>query len=513
MSNDFWEDDSTPVQRAPKAKPKRDQVRAVRRDSFDRVAWEQALGNTPVLREQVTALEVDFITSPAAYEDLFNLLNQGAPLFHGEQEVVDEYVPQYEMLRGAYEHSEEFNQLRRHTIYDQYKTITAMVDMADAFRKAFEDLQKWLEEHPPFCPWPPEGGGGDGPGGEPGQPGDGPGDDGTEEGPEEGGGGPGKYPVEIPSVITDALVMATHDATQQLNEEAALITSYGVDDGQLQRMSYEERRGLMDRLDDAKLRKFANMLGGFRLMGDAERRRKILHAPAEVVDVKFGNDLTKLIPQELNNLAIPELEEMFWIRYARHALMLKETRGVERAGKGPIIVVCDESDSMSDPVDVEGNTREMWSKAVSLALCDQAKRDKRDFIYIGFSSKNQQYRVDFPGGVAPIWKVIEFVEHFFAGGTHYETPLQQAMEIVDGYLKASKPCPDVVFITDGQCRVSSEFISEWREMRDRADARCYGFQIGGDPYAHQMKDLVDRSVSLSKLNANPEGVADLFRTV
>jgi len=497
VSNDFWDDDSTPVERAPKAKPKRDQVRAVRRDSFDRVAWEQALGNTPALRQQVTELEIDFITSPPAYEDLFNLLNQGAPLFHGEQQMVDEFMAQYEMLRGAYEHSEEFNHLRRHTMYDQYKTVSAMVDMADAFRKAFEDLQKWLEEHPPYCPWPPQGGGGeDGEGGEPGEE-----------------GGEPAYPIEIPSVITDALVMATHDATQQLNEEAALMAAYGVDDGELQRMSYEERRALAEDLDKEKLREFAKMLGPFRMTGDTERRRKILHAPGEVVDVKFGNDLTKLMPQELNNLVIPELEESFWIRYARHALMLKETRGTERAGKGPIMVVCDESDSMSTVLDAQGNTREMWSKAVSLALCDQAKRDKRDFIYIGFSSASQQFRMDFPGGVAPIRKVIEFVEHFFAGGTHFETPLSQAMEIVDDYLKAGKPHPDIVFVTDGECRVKPEFVTEWREMRDRADARCYGFQIGGSPYAHQMKDLVDRSVSLSKLNAHPEGVADLFRTI
>ena len=89
----------------------------------------------------------------------------------------------------------------------------------------------------------------------------------------------------------------------------------------------------------------------------------------------------------------------------------------------------------------------------------------------------------------------------------------RAMGIVDSYLKAGKPSPDIVFITDDQCRVPAEFVTQWREMRERSDARCYGFQIGGSPYSNTMKDLVDRSVSLSKLNAHPEGVADLFRTI
>ena len=49
-------------------------------------------------------------------------------------------------------------------------------------------------------------------------------------------------------------------------------------------------------------------------------------------------------------------------------------------------------------------------------------------------------------------------------------------------------------------------------MRTSADVRCYGVQIGGSPNSI-MRSLVDRAISLDRLNANPAGMAELFQTV
>ena len=35
-------------------------------------------------------------------------------------------------------------------------------------------------------------------------------------------------------------------------------------------------------------------------------------------------------------MAIPEFEEMFWLRYVKHELLLKKPHGSEKAGQGPI---------------------------------------------------------------------------------------------------------------------------------------------------------------------------------
>jgi uncharacterized protein with von Willebrand factor type A (vWA) domain len=310
---------------------------------------------------------------------------------------------------------------------------------------------------------------------------------------------------------TEQLRQGAMQAKNELDEESAQLGGWGNEPGELQRMSFEERRALAQRIAGSRLHKFAEMLGAFRFSMDAERRRKIKHAPEEVYDYELGNDLTRLPEQELANLAVPELADMFWQRWAQHELLNAKLRGTERAGQGPIIVVCDESGSMGTAVQ-GGHSREAWSKALSLALCDQAKRGKRDFIYVGFASWSQQWEMRFEGGRAPISQVIDFTEHFFNGGTSYEEPLTRAMEIVQEYEADGKDRPDIVFITDDECDVHDHFIEQWRKVKERAAMTVYGITIGGARFG-TMKQLADRTFAIDTHNATPHGIKDLFREI
>lgn len=485
MTEDFWADEPEPIEREYWGR--RTKIRSVKRDSYDQTEWAMLLGNTPAVRQNVADLELDFPTSPPAYEDLYHLLFRNSPAFEDEREMVDDYRPQWHLLAST-ETSDDFQFLRKFTTYDAYYTTQALLDLADPLRKAFEEMQRALEDSAPFCPWPPEGGAGQ------------PGDEGDD------------IDVEAPGAALAALVHAMHKTADELEAEQELIEAYGVEDGELKHMSFDERRALTRELSQNKLGALAKLLGQWRPFANAERRRKVVHAPGEVVGYTVGNDLTALAPEEFTNLVVPELEDLFWVRYARRELWIEKTRGFERAGQGPIIVVCDESQSMESAVDNHGNTREMWSKALSLALSDQARRDGRDFIYIGFSSQNQVWSTKFVNGKGSLAQVKDFVTHFFNGGTHFERPLRQAMDVVTGYERAGKPKPDILFITDGACSVPEGFVDEWRKMRVSADVRCYGVQIGGSPNS-TMNNLVDRAISLSRLNADPAGMADLFRTI
>ncbi len=168
-----------------------------------------------------------------------------------------------------------------------------------------------------------------------------------------------------------------------------------------------------------------------------------------------------------------------------------------------MIVVCDESYSMSVNADSEGNTREAWSKALALALADQARRSDRDFAYIGFSNADQQWQLDFPGGKTPIEKVLDLAEHFFAGGTHYERPLTMALDLVEKHLAEGRDRPDIVFITDDECRVSTDFVATFADARSRADARVYGIQIGSASMADALRSLCDRVIPVANLVSLP----------
>jgi len=86
---DFWEDETAePFESVENVS--RTKIRSVRRDLFDKEAWDQLLGNTPAVRQNVADLEMLFPTSSPAYEDLFNLLFRNSPTFESESEMVDE---------------------------------------------------------------------------------------------------------------------------------------------------------------------------------------------------------------------------------------------------------------------------------------------------------------------------------------------------------------------------------------------------------------------------------------
>lgn len=495
----------------------------VKRDVFDKMSWGGMLGSVERLAEEVDRIEAEYAQSPAAMEDLFNLLYQGDPGFVSAEVILPEYLANLDLLRELSE-SAEFQALREETRYDDYAAVFALLSMEDDLRKAFARVQDKRERQAQAAAQEQQA------------------QEALQEAMQaaqdaaQSGQGQQQAGEALQQAMGDAqaaqaqaqAAAAAHDAAAQdavvgmagaaqrakaeLDGEKEMMAAHGLGDGDLQRMSFGERKALAERIKRSRMAKFAKMIGSTREFANAERRRKIKHAPEEFVDFEVGNDLTRLAPSEVVNLAIPEIEELFWLRHARHQLLLRK-KGSRKLRQGPIVVVCDESWSMTTPLDTEGNTREAWSKAITLSLLDQAKRGGRDFYYIGFASPNEQWRLDCPKGVAPIEKVLEFTEHFFGGGTEYERPLTMALELIEEALAQGRDRPDVVFLTDDECMTRDEFVETFREARVRADAHVYGIQLGPAKVSSTMRALCDRVIPVSSLVTLPEAAKDLFRQI
>lgn len=486
---------------------------AVGRDFFDRMEWSGMHDSIDRLRQEIDRVAAEHPQAPPAFEDLFNLLYQGDPTFVEAEQMLPEFLANLDLLQGLAQ-TEEFKMLQDQTRYDAYSAVFAVLEMEDQLRRAFESVKDKREAQQQAAQAAQEAAQGLAEALAQGQQGEAL--DGAVQAAQQAAADQAKAAADHATAQRDAMNNLTSGATQaksSLDEEDSMMGGYGVGDGDLQKMSFQERQALAKKMRNSRLKKFAAMLGQHRPFADAERRHKVKHAPAEVHDFTLGNDLTKLVPSQMQMLAMPETEELFWLRYVRRELLVKEVRGEEHLGQGPIVVVCDESLSMDAALDVHGNTREAWSKAVSLALCDQAKASGRDFTYIGFASERQQVRIDFPGGRSPIEKVLEFTEHFFSGGTHYERPLTMALETIAEHTAAGRDRADIVFITDDECRVPAAFIEAFRTARTKAEAKVYGIQIGRTSLDNALTNLCDRVISITKLNAGPEGVRDLYRQI
>lgn len=320
----------------------------------------------------------------------------------------------------------------------------------------------------------------------------------------------------VAPAIRTAIRRATAQAAEAAHEEDALMRAWGLDPGQLERMSFEERALLAERLRTGRLGQFADLIGRFRLMALGERARKVENAPGELVGITLGDDLSRVVPSELAHLGIPVMRAVFAARYAEASLMLYDSRGEQNTGQGAIIACIDTSFSMTT-ADPAGITREAWAKACALALLDQARQAKRDFVGMLFSSASELSVHRFPSSApAGIADVVDFAECFFGGGTDFETPLTAAVDLLEAeFNEAGRARGDIVLITDGECGVTEDWMHRWNETKRRLDFRTFGISIGNGPATAPgavLDALCDNLRGLDDLT-DPRAVSDLFRVL
>ncbi len=157
--------------------------------------------------------------------------------------------------------------------------------------------------------------------------------------------------------------------------------------------------------------------------------------------------------------------------------------------------------------------REAWAKAFALALLDQARESRRDFVAISFSSRSQQAVWHFPKGAADLTDVIAFTEHFFGGGTNFDQPLDKAIAILEReFNEAGKAKADLVFITDDECRVSTEWMASYLARKDRLAFRTFGVAVGMQRAGSTLAALSDNVRAITDFT-DPAEVADIIQVI
>ncbi len=518
---------------------------AVIHDRFDEASWQEVREAVPAIDSTVNDLSVrhDYVEDIA--RDFYNLTLKGAPRVREQAEMKVSHQPNQAMI-SEFAKTPEIESLRSLTAGDQYAAAMAFVSMKDQLSAAVERLTEAKEKAEQQEQAEAEANEANGTAQQALQDAlealdaleAAPEDEALQEAAQTAGSvaekavGQAQATADKAIDAAGATARATNQATaetrgeirkaaaqaaDEAEAEEQLMRSFGVEDGDLKRMPFAERAELATKLKNNRLAKFANLIGQFKMMAAAESRRRVQHVADEVVDVELGDDLTRLTTQELTNLASEELEDDFWMRYVDKQLLVKKLEGSEKMGQGPIIVVCDESGSMdsSSGTNMHGGTREAWSKALSLALLDQARRRNRDFHYIGFSSSAQQWHSAFPEGKAPIQQVIAMTEHFWDGGTSYEKPLRMALDIIESdYNAKGHPKPDIVFITDDEHgTLNEDFMGRWNGLKDKLSLRCFGIGMGITGTNGALNAVADDVRVISSLTADPNSVGDIFRMI
>jgi len=285
---------------------------------------------------------------------------------------------------------------------------------------------------------------------------------------------------------------------QQLEEASEEAEHWGLTLGTGYRSPPGQKLELGKRLaGNEKLKKLAKMVGRMKFHALALRKKIFERSSEEILEVERGDFLNRLLPHELLTLHHPILRKDFYRRLLDQELLQYSLKGIEEKGKGPMVVCLDGSSSMA-------GEKEIWSKAVTLTLLEIARRQRRLFRSICFSSEDtplqvldmnprEHYQVEMK-------KVMDLAEFFPGGGTDFQKPLDAALEC----LKQSRyKKGDIVFITDGECQVAPEWAEEFRDEKEKLGFSLFSILIDvGSSSLGTLKEFSDRITTIKQLTGD-----------
>jgi uncharacterized protein with von Willebrand factor type A (vWA) domain len=300
---------------------------------------------------------------------------------------------------------------------------------------------------------------------------------------------------EIEAKAANRLQAEAIKVAQQLEDATEEAEAWGNTLGTGQRSPPGQKLELGRRLaGNEKLKNLARLVGRMKFHALALRKKVFERSSEELLEVERGDSIHRLLPHEMLTLHHSVLCKDFYRRYLDQELLQYSLRGVEEKGKGPMIVCLDGSSSMA-------GDKEIWSKAVTLTLLEIARRQRRLFRSICFSSEetplqildlNPREHYDIKTK-----NVMDLAEYFPGGGTDFQKPLDAA---VDCLRQSRFKKGDIVFITDGECQVNSDWAEDFRKQKERLGFSLFSILIDvGSASLGTLKEFSDRITTIKQL--------------
>lgn len=261
-----------------------------------------------------------------------------------------------------------------------------------------------------------------------------------------------------------AMRRACQEAQEEVEDaQSAIGMLAGKDTGDGQHMPLGESLKLAQKVEKNEVfKKVAQLFGRLKNAVNATLENAPSHGMDEIVDIGTGSDIARLIPSEYLKLRMKPA--LFYKDMLEGGLYQYNLKGEEPKMAGPIFVCVDFSGSM-------GGEREIWAKAMILALSFLAEKQKRKFGYLLFESKVFQI-ADHSLSMQDKLKLLETGTR---GGTSFESALDKAFEVIQRDVEL-RPA-DIVFITDGEDTIQTNKLQQYLKIKEERGVRVHAIGV------------------------------------
>ena len=267
--------------------------------------------------------------------------------------------------------------------------------------------------------------------------------------------------------FSQAMAQAMQETKQVKEGLKSLLggLSAGRGDAELKKVPLRDQLALAEKIaTDKKMKEIADWAGRFKQI--ARKKQKTKHRESmEKRGVTLGNDMERLLPTEFALYMHPITKTDFLRRFVEGQTMQFKQKGREVLEKGPIVFCLDQSGSMYN-LDTQ-------SKGFILALMSIARKQRRDFCVIVFSTRTQIYH--YKKGKMKASELLRLARTFLGGGTNFALPLDEAVNIIN---ESRFKQADVIFVTDGEDRVKDSFLEAFNKKRQEKSFHVLSLVIG-----------------------------------
>ena len=309
------------------------------------------------------------------------------------------------------------------------------------------------------------------------------------------------------------------EAIEDLKETKEIMASLPGDEFGSDERNDEDRSAMIQSLSQNKMLKSILKRAG-RLFSDmSSLPTRSREARSEMIDMEHGRDLSRLMNQPKVYLSSPETEDFFYAKFIEESLEVKRLSGKEPLGRGPLIVLLDESGSMS-------GKRDHMARSMACAILLMGAKEKRDVSIVSFNrdirflhelnQKDKTCRFSDLQRSNPLTyenhTLISLIKDLSSrspsGGTSFDGPLCFGLTINE---ERNQKNGDLLVITDGNANANNDTIERVKKAK-KDGLRVWLILIGGSASdaVREFSDIVIDLESLQNEGDTDRVLADIL---